>query len=168
MDTWQIGLAASSSLLFKGIFDVFSHLLNGLWKFLDCFFLQPSPFGLLLRLMVSPQRGEKQKPNHRTAASRYFFHSLKPHFQSSVLSESLVVGFVSGKMQDRVCAKERKTMSLERQQVSLGASAKVPSVASQPQNTVVCLGGSPTFPETRRQRLFQRVTEEKSKLKLEL
>lgn len=71
-------------------------------------------------------------------------------------------------MQGRACAKERKTMSVEGQQVSFGASAKEPSVASQPPNTMVCLVGSPTFPETRRQRLFQRVTEEKSKLKLEL
>ena len=94
----------------------------------------------------------------------------KAHFQLSVLSESLVVGFVSGKKPGRVYAfkKVKKKSSVERQQVSLGTSANVPSVASQQQNSMASLGGSPRFPKTGRWRLFQKVAGENSKLKLEL
>lgn len=64
--------------------------------------------------------------------------------------------------------KMKKKSSVERQQVSPGIPANVPSVGSQQQNTMASLGGSPTFPKTGRQRLFQKVTGENSKLKLEL
>lgn len=64
--------------------------------------------------------------------------------------------------------KKRKRRPVVRGWVMFGTSAKVPSALSQPTNAIASLDRSSTFPKTSRQRLFQRVTGDRHKLKLEL
>jgi len=116
-----------------------------------------------------PETEEKQKPNHRIAASFPSFAEFKAHFQLSVLSESLLGGFVLAKKSIYAFKKrkKRKRKGLWRSnRCPLGLLPKCHQFHHS--NKIPLEGGSPTFPKTRRWRLFQKVTREKSKLKLEL
>lgn len=121
----------------KKMFDVFGHPLNGLWKSLDFFFPHPSPLGLLLRLMASPQIEVKQKPsNHRAATSLYFFHWVLSHAFNCLSSLN---HWREGLFQ--VNAEERQCLWRDNR-----CPSKVPSIQCiTAQNAMICLGGSPTF-----------------------
>lgn len=164
MDTWHIGLAASSWLLIKGMFDVFGHPLNGLWKSLY-FFPHPSPLGLLLRLMAGPQIEVKQKPNHRAATSLYFFHGvLSPAF-NGLSSESLAGGLFQVNARQSVCWRKRDSVCGR----TTGVLPRChPSNASQSKMPWSAWVGVLHSRDKEKEMVSKKLTGEESKLKLEL
>lgn len=97
------------------------------------------------------------------------FAEFKAHFQLSVLSESLLVGFVLAKKPVYTFKKRKKRKNKglwKSNRCPLGLLPKCRQFHHS--NKILPEGGSPTFPKTRRQGLFQKVTGEKSKLKLEV